>query len=234
MAAARNLKYTREEVLSQHDIFVSGADSKEVSKTEDLERALQKFFGDKKEFLQMGVEQMSALLELSRSPLDSRATSILCSGLNAVKVFKSESKLWLKNIYRRIGGRRSVRQPYHGQITRDIPYEMFALLCKVVKNLQGFTQPFCYQSNNKKGEVISFTSVRLVNELLALLSGLSGQDVASYFKRNLAGARQGHKVSVIVSDVKDFAFVYKLRQGKLIIAFQYGEWNNNGFPQHSS
>ena len=99
--------------------------------------------------------------------------------------------------------------------------------------MQGFCEPFCYQGSNKKADVISFTSLRLVNELLCLLSGVSEINLATYFKRAPGGRRKGRKTSVIVSDVKDFAFIYKVKQGRLIIAFHYGEWNIHGFPQHS-
>ena len=94
-------------------------------------------------------------------------------------------------------------------------------------------EPFCIHSNNKKAEVISFTSVRLVNELFAFLSGFSKDAVAKYFKRTLSASRNGHTVAVIVTEVKDFALVYKIKCGKLVIGFSYGEWNANGFPQHS-
>jgi hypothetical protein len=46
-----------------------------------------------------------------------------------------------------------------------------------------------------------------VQELLALLSCLSGDEVAEYFKRILAaGSRKGHKVWLVVSNEKDFVF----------------------------
>ncbi len=57
--------------------------------------------------------------------------------------------------------------------------------------------------------------------------------VAGYLKRSLAGSRKRHSAAVIVSDVKDFAFVYKKGCGKLVIGFNFGEWNVSGFPHHS-
>ena len=80
---------------------------------------------------------------------------------------------------------------------------------------------------------IYFTSVRLVNELFALVSGFSKDDVAGYFKRSFTGSRKGHTAAIIVTEVKDFAITYKKRSGKLVIGFNYGEWNVNGFPQHT-
>ncbi len=70
-------------------------------------------------------------------------------------------------------------------------------------------------------------------ELLALLSGYSEKEVSSYFKRNLTGLKAGHKVNVIANESKDFAFIYKQKQGRFSISFNFGEWNVNGYPQHS-
>ena len=39
--------------------------------------------------------------------------------------------------------------------------------------LYGFVEPFCFHSDIKKAIVIYFTLMRFVNELFALLSGLS-------------------------------------------------------------
>ena len=111
--------------------------------------------------------------------------------------------------------------------------DIFKVILKLTKSMQGFCEPFCYQGSNEKADVILFTSIRLVNELLCLLSGVSEINLATYFKRTLGGRRKGHKTSVIVSDVKDFAFIYKVKQGRLIIAFHYGKWNIHGFSQHS-
>ena len=113
-----------------------------------------------------------------------------------------------------------------------MPYEMFTLLVKLVESTPEYSPPFCYYANNK-GEVISFTSLRLVVDFLVLLSQYSAEEAGMYFKRTLAtGPRRGHSVSIITSVGKDFAFIYKHRQGKLVISFYFGEWNSSGFPQH--
>ena len=104
----------------------------------------------------------------------------------------------------------------------------------MVRATEQYAEPFCFYGSNKKGIVISFTSLRLVADFLALLSGYTVEDVATYFKRKFGtGARRGHTVSVITSDVKDLSFVYKRSQGKLIISFHFGEWNASDFPQHT-
>ena len=141
--------------------------------------------------------------------------------------------MWLSAIYRRLIGRRSAKTPFYAEVTRDIPYQLFLVLRRVVKYMPGFVEPLCFVSSNKKGDVISFTSLRLVMELLALLSGYLENDFATYFKRDLLGLKSGHKVNVIGSDSKDFDFIYNQKLGKCIISFNFGEWNVNGYPQHS-
>jgi hypothetical protein len=100
-------------------------------------------------------------------------------------IFQGEARLWLTSINRRLGGRRRIRNPFFGEISRDIPFELFSVVVKLVKATPTYCEPFCYYSNNKKGEVISFTSLRLVVELLSLLSGYTEEEVVKYFKRNL-------------------------------------------------
>lgn len=151
----------------------------------------------------------------------------------ATDVFLHEARLWLASISRRLSWRRTLRNPFYCEILRDTPYEMFSFLVRLVKSSPEYCPPFCYYAENKKGEVISFTSKRLVVDFLVLLSRFSADKVAMYFQRTLAtGSRKGHNVSVITSDEKDFAFIYKRRQGKLVISFYFGEWNSSGFPQN--
>ncbi|XP_046848907.1 uncharacterized protein LOC124442450 [Xenia sp. Carnegie-2017] len=96
-------------------------------------------------------------------------------------------------------------------------------MMRTVRTLDGFVAPFCYQVENKKAEVVSFTSMRLLNELLVFLFGLAKEDVAAYLRRSFSGRRKGHTAAVIVTEVKDFVFMYKTRPGKLIIGFNYGK-----------
>ena len=154
--------------------------------------------------------------------------------LHAIAILRDEARLCLNALYRRLARKPGSRSAFRGQITRDIPREIFGIFVKVVRKLEGFSEPFCCYSNNKRTEVLRFTSIRLVKELLILLSGLPGEEIVSYFKRILAaGSRKGHKVWLVVSEEKDFVFTYKNNQGKLLISFYFGEWNINGFPQHS-
>ena len=98
-----------------------------------------------------------------------------------------------------------MRNLFSSEIARDMSYELFVVFRRVVKSGPGFVEPYCLIGSNKKGDVISFTNLRLVTELLALLSGYSEKEVATYFRRNLTGLKAGHKVNVIASEDKDFA-----------------------------
>ena len=154
--------------------------------------------------------------------------------VHASTVLKDEARLWLKAIHRRLARKAGSRNAYRGQISRDMPREMFAIFAKVVRNCDGFGVPFCCHSDNKSTEVVRFTSIRLIKELFVLLSALPADEVIYYFKRILAsGSRKGHKVWLMVSEEKDFIFTYNKSQRKLLISFNFGEWNVNGFAQHS-
>ena len=151
----------------------------------------------------------------------------------AAKIFREESLLWLKGIHRRLSGRRRIRNPYYGEITRDMPSEIFAVLVRLVKVLR-FCRPFCYCESNSKGTVISFTDMGHITRFLALLAGISEADVeAEFLKKELKGRRIGSKVAVLVREDKDFALTHSLRKGQLTLSFNFGEWNAHGFPQHN-
>jgi hypothetical protein len=73
-------------------------------------------------------------------------------------------------------GKRSIRNPY--LFTQVI---MFSIIVRIVRGLFGFVELCCFHSDIKKAIVIYFTSMRFVNELFALLSGLSSKDVVPGF-----------------------------------------------------
>lgn len=232
---AGRTKFTRDDVIDQ--VLNEGRPNKR--KLEDRDKVKRALVGlaveselDSHLFVSAGLNVLMPLYAVCKS--QHCAADILAKwNVSTPAIFQSEARLWLTNINRHLGGRRRIRNPFFGEISRDIPFELFSVVVKLVKATPTYCEPFCYYSNNKKGEVISFTSLRLVVELLSLLSGYTEEEVVKYFKRNLtAGSRRGHNISVICSDVKDFAFVYKHRQGKLVISFNFGEWNVSGFPQH--
>jgi hypothetical protein len=55
---------------------------------------------------------------------------------------------------------------------------------RIVRGLYGFVEPFCFHSDIKKAIVIHFTSTRFVDELFALLSGLSKDVVPGNFEQS--------------------------------------------------
>jgi len=148
---------------------------------------------------------------------------------------QSEVKLWLDMIYRRMAGRVSVRVPYYGEIKRAIPWQIFAEVKKVLRRSASpqFQEPYCIIGENRKSLVISLTSLSSLVSLLALLSGLNSAEVRKHFFRLLSSSsRNGHKVKLVVSQDKDFAMVYKKKNGQLSLQFHYGEWNTCGTPRH--
>ena len=176
------------------------------------------------------------LYELSRrrvAGLPVEASQILNTQIQVGTIMRSESRLWLEAIHRRLAGRRQVRNPFQSEIVRDIPYEVFRVLLRVTKSTEGFAEPFVSFSANKEAGKISFSSLRPVKQLLSIISGLKEREVVQYFKRTLTGKKASSKVNVIASEEKKMVFVYKLTKGQLFIAFHFGEWNTYGFPQHN-
>ena len=240
MAAVRSRNFSVEEVLT-HDIFNDSTTVNVSERPPNCSQKLKEALGDLARekgvedvafFVHACTKQVEAVLTTSNAP-NGNVLATLRSPINPAPILQREARLWLAGIRRRIGGRRSVRNPYYGEIHRDTPLEIFRVIVRVVRGLDGFVEPFCFHRDNSKAIVLSFTSMRLVHELFGLLSGFSNEVVAGYFKRVFSGARKGHTASVIVNEVKDFALIYKKRSGRLVIGFNYGEWNVNGFPQHA-
>jgi hypothetical protein len=213
--------------------------SEEVNVGERLKRGLNSARGSCKElFLSSCAHILEPLYELCRvgvqETFGQRARVLASHPVHASTIIKAEVRLWLKAIHRRLARKAGYRNAYRGQISRDMPREIFAIFAKVVQNSDGFGVPFCCHIDNKSTEVVRFTSIRLIKELFVLLSGLPAEEVIFYFKRILAsGSRKGHKVWLMVSEGKDFIFTYNKNQGKLLISFYFGECNVNGFAQHS-
>ena len=81
-----------------------------------------------------------------------------------------------------------------------------------------FSPPHCLYAKNKAAEVISFTTRHSAAKLFVLLSGKEKEVVDGYFNRTLGGRRKGHKVKLLVSDGKDFGFLYNFKKEQLIIS----------------
>ena len=63
---------------------------------------------------------------------------------------------------------------------------MFSIIVKIVRGLYGYVEPFCFHSDIKMAIVIYLTSMCFVNELFALLSGLSKDVVPGYFEQSFS------------------------------------------------
>ena len=68
-------------------------------------------------------------------------------------------------------------------------------------------------------------------EVFAMLSGLSGTEVQSHFRRKLTGRING-RAAVIINEEKEFSLIYKVNLNQCIIEFYYGVWNSARFPLH--
>lgn len=194
---------------------------------------------DKALFVKSAHEMLSPLVDIhickekETEKLPSLPRALCCSTINAAVVFRSESELWLKRIHRRLAGKTSIRQPYYCEIRRDIPAEMFNVLFRSLNVVAEFREPFCYVVGNRKGKVISFTFLPLLKTFLSKLSGRSVNEITQYLERTLKGRRKDHTTKVLVTINKQFALTYVFAKGQLTVSFNYGEWNQYGFPQHN-
>lgn len=192
---------------------------------------------DKDFFLSSCTRVLEPLYHLCGTDVQSRfgrGARLLTVNVYGSTILKDEARLWLKFIRCRLVRKCGYRRPFFGQISRDIPQQTFRLLADVTRNLDGFCTPCCCHSDSRTTEVIRLTSIRLVNELLILVSCLPAKEVGSSFKRILAtGSTKGHKTCLIVTEEKEFCFTCMKNQGKLTISLYVGEWNTNGFPQHT-
>ena len=154
--------------------------------------------------------------------------------ITAGTILDSKARLWLKQIYRRLSGRVSIRRPYYAEIHRNIPYAIVHAMSLVILQCPDeFKEPVCYSAKNKKGHVISFTNLEAVIWFFSLITSMSKAEVRTFLTRKLRGSvRNKHRVKVLVEDVKDFAFVYQQNKGLMSIQFHYGEWNTHNYPQH--
>jgi hypothetical protein len=198
------------------------------------ETALNMFF-----FRDSTLEMLTSVARIAwKKPQETacmEAFRLLSSSFSYLPIIRRESVHWLNAIYRRLGGRKRIRNPYYSEIRRDIPYGIFNIAVRVVRSVSmtEFSPPHCFYGKNKAAEVISFVTHESATKLFSLLSGYECKEVKRYFKRTLGGRRKGNKVKLLVNDCKDMGFMYNFRKEQLTISFNYGEWNTHGFPQHS-
>jgi len=159
---------------------------------------------------------------------------ILNTSVNCGPFFLAEGKVWLSKIKLRLNGRTTIRNPHQGEIVRVFPADLFLCLRKAIQHTRNpeISNSVCY-GENKKGYVISFTSLESVVALFTLLTDLTKTHIyKTYFKRSLSGRVNG-KAKVIINEDKDFAFHFKIKSSELHINFHYGVWNKAGFALHS-
>ena len=211
----------------------------EEENPDDLRSFLNSFSGgnnfNKDLFVVTAQNLLTPLVKACSSRESQVAKTLLSSNINAKLCLESEPKLWIANIYRRLAGARGVRQPFQGQIHRNIPVDIFQSLARAIKSTheEDFREPFCYVRGNSKGLVISLTKKCLLIKLLCLLSGKTNEYVTCSLQRTLGGHRKGVERKILVSYDKDFALVYNFKKGQLSLQFHYGEWNPFGFPMHT-
>ena len=89
---------------------------------------------------------------------------VLELNINCGSILRSDGRLWLEMVSRKLGGRPKIRNPYLGECKRDIPVDVFIALKAAIKasNVVQFQEPNCYIGENRKGAVISLTSQRSV------------------------------------------------------------------------
>ena len=59
---------------------------------------------------------------------------VLETAINCGSILCSESRLWLEMLYRKIGGRAKIRNPYFGECKRDIPVDVFIMFSSLLSN----------------------------------------------------------------------------------------------------
>lgn len=79
-------------------------------------------------------------------------------GISCGSIFKDESRLWLTRIYTRLAMKVSIRNPYHSEILRNIPLEVFLSLKRAVDHTRnGEIAGNVISEENWKCHVIAFT-----------------------------------------------------------------------------
>lgn len=141
--------------------------------------------------------------------------------LNSGAILKDEARTWLGYIHRRLIARQRIRKPWYFEFTRNIPKEIFFALKDALRSTSNpnlLTN--INMDGNRKAFVISVTSLARVVSLFTELTELSNRDVKSYLARKVTRSKGIAKV--IVSDVKDFALVYKFSKRQLSVNCHYG------------
>ena len=178
---------------------------------------------------------LTPLLRACESQDSKFVNALLSWQINSKTCLAHESGLWLAGMFRKLDGRRSIRQPFYGEIHRHIPVYIFNALFEAIKlsKDEDFREPLFYVKGNSKGKIFSFATKSLVVKMFCLLSDRSEDYVNGFLERQLGGQRKGFTRKILVSYDKDFGLVYNFKKGQLSLQFHNGEWNACGFPMHS-
>ena len=165
MAASMSAEQILEQIFESDDEL-----PEELSVAERLKSglcsALKDGEVDKNVFLSFCTPALETFYNLSRIASEatdghSKAERVLATHrVSTSTVLKELSRLWLNGIHRRLAQSPGSRNAFRGQISRDIPRAIFTAFLCVVRAMEGFCEPFCCYSNNKKTEVIRLASIR--------------------------------------------------------------------------
>ena len=93
-------------------------------------------------------------LQLRAYPEISSVHSVLKSSISCGSILQTESRLWLRLVNRRTGGRLRIRNPYYAEMKRDLSYDYRALELSIKNStLEHFKEPHCDIAGNRKGTV---------------------------------------------------------------------------------
>ena len=164
MAAFLSADQVREMVAQ--DVEMIEEENEETILVDKIKNCLEKVAIpniDAEFFVNSGVSMLVPLYEISRRGVAGtpQAAHLLKSNILASTILRSESRLWLEAIYRRLA-RWRIRTPFQAEITRDIPHEFFGVFCRVINSTEGFAEPFIPVVANSKTETVSFTTLRPV------------------------------------------------------------------------
>ena len=179
--------------ITNDEIVEEIEDGVQERPVEKIERCLSGFEGcsgfDKDKFMSIGKNVLLPVVEMCESQKNQVKTVLESTSVNTAYLLRHEAELWLDSIYRRLAARRSIKHPYYAEIHRDIPAEIFNALYHAIKSAKDshLQEPLCYLNGNKKGKVISLTTISSVINLFTVLSGKQQDEVALCMKRTLGG-----------------------------------------------
>ena len=143
-------------------------------------------------------------------------------------IFGSEAKEWLKAIHRRLAWKPKTKEGWCSTITRDLPLTVHNLLKTGLEKSEELRGKF-HCAENSTDSIVYMVDYQAVVFVFKTLTKMSVDDVTSYLVRKF---KSKGTAKVIITEERDFSFVYKKRKAKFMITFSYGFWNSENFPLH--